>query len=299
MRVAIAWGGNRSEADISRRSADAVFQAARQLGHQPVLIPLEDLGRELMSDRPDVVFNACHGAPGESGAVATIAEMFKVPYTGSAASPSALAMNKFACLSLWGRCGLPVLDGRLVTSIEEAQQACQAFGGTAFIKPNCGGSSVGMSIAGRNHAPIDEAFDMAAKHGDVLAECVADGRECTVAIIDNCPLQPLWISAANAFYDYDAKYSRRDTQYVPVTESSVIIQAQRVALEAHRLIGLRHWSRVDLIVHNDALHLLEINATPGMTAQSLVPKAALLRGWSFEDVIDKLISLAVGDCLDA
>lgn len=324
MRVAVLMGGDSSEREVSLRSGQAVAQGLREAGHEVVEIDIPDvaavMGCEALQG-VDVVFPALHGGDGEDGHLQALLDVLGVRYALSGPTASALAMDKGLTKRLMRSAGIPTPDWLQVTwncrpgappqvslpgvgldpdltlaRIEERVLA--EIGFPAVVKLNSGGSSVGVEIVERP-AAFAAAFErVAAAQGaclvDVLVEKYVPGRELTAAILLGRRLPLLEIRPREGFYDYRNKYTAGASDYlVPApVHSPVYEQIVGDALRLYELAGCRGLARIDFRLDGDAYFCLEINTIPGMTATSLVPKAAAAVGIGFPALVDDLCRAA-------
>ncbi|PIU88787.1 MAG: D-alanine--D-alanine ligase [Armatimonadetes bacterium CG_4_10_14_3_um_filter_66_18] len=262
-------------------------------------------------DRPvDVVFIAMHGPNGEDGTVQGLLELLDVPYTGSGVMASALAMDKPLAKLLFEQAGLRVPRGAVVDARRwrEAPEACAAAlvaapGYPCLVKPTGQGSSVGASIC-RDAADLPHAMDLAFQFEPrVLVEEYLRGTELTCGVLEDpetrepVPLPVIEIVPKTTFFDYEAKYDPTITdEIVPARlPADVTARAQECARLAHVTLGCSAFSRTDMILQDGELYVMELNTIPGMTPNSLLPKAVRAAGMSFEALLDRLVQLAVND----
>jgi D-alanine-D-alanine ligase len=287
-KVAVMLGGTSAERPVSLNSGAAVLAALQRKGvdAHPFDPANRNLG-DLISGEFDRVFIALHGRYGEDGCMQGALELLNLPYTGSGVMASALGMDKWRTKLLWRAAGLPTADWDILTAASDFAAVEKRLGLPIFVKPAREGSSIGMSKV-TEQGTLKAAYETAAEHDAlVLAEKFIDGAEFTVGILAGSALPLIRLQPAQdkAFYDFEAKYLRNDTQYhcpagLPDTQEMALRQ---LALEAFRLIGGRGWGRVDLML--DSLgnpYLLEVNTSPGMTDHSLVPMAARVAGLDFD-----------------
>ena len=247
----------------------------------------------------DVVLIALHGPWGEDGKIQGMLDILGVPYTGSGVLSSALAMDKVMAKTHLEALGLEVPRGVEVRRADDP--IARGVPLPAFVKPVQQGSSVGTAIVERPDQ-LEAAIAEALRYDDrVLVEERAIGRELTVAVIGNDELQALpviEIVTKHAFFDYRAKYDAGESEEIvpaPVPDA-VAARAQDLAVRAHGALRCRGMSRTDLIwTEDDRMVVLEVNTIPGMTANSLLPKAARAAGISFEALLEKLIGWALED----
>ncbi len=294
--VAVLAGGPSHEAAISRQSGTAVFQALRKAGCEVSLCDLsEDIfAREIMSLTCDIAFIALHGAFGEDGRVQTMLEGRGIAYTGSGAAASACAFDKVRAHEVFVSRGLPVPFTRVVRACPSEDKNA-AFRFPCVVKPARGGSSMGLTIA-RDTKGLHRGCQAAFRFGEkVLCQEYVHGREITVGIVNNTPLPVLEIIPAHTCYDYAAKYTDAHTRYeVPARlDRRVYQRAQDLACAAHSAFGCRDFSRVDMIINEEGrVIILELNTIPGLTARSLLPKAAEAAGICFRDLCLDIVKSA-------
>jgi D-alanine-D-alanine ligase len=287
-KVAVMLGGTSAERPVSLKSGGAVLAALRRQGvdaHEfdPATRNLGDL----ISAEFDRVFIALHGRYGEDGCMQGALELLGLPYTGSGVMASALGMDKWRTKLVWRAAGLPTADWEILDAASDFDAVERYLGLPIFVKPAREGSSIGMSKVSA-HGTLKAAFELAVEHDPlVLAEKFIDGAEYTVGILGDTALPLICLAPAKdkAFYDFEAKYLRDDTEYhCPAGLADTQEMALRqLALEAFRLIDGRGWGRVDLMLDSIGNpYLLEVNTAPGMTDHSLVPMAARAAGLDFD-----------------
>jgi D-alanine-D-alanine ligase len=251
-------------------------------------------------DDVDLVFIALHGMWGEDGTVQALLEMRGVRYTGSGVLASALAMDKAMSKVMFRHAGVLTAEWFLVeheTPSSEIERTSRAIGFPLVVKPNIGGSTVGLSIV-QTPEKLSAAIEEARRYCPaVLLEKYIDGRELTVAILGDEALPMIEIRPEGGFYDYQHKYTRGMTEYLcpaPVPENI----AQTVydqAMLAFRSLGCRVFGRVDFRLNEEGdVYCLEVNTVPGMTGTSLVPKAAAVAGMSYGAVCERIVQLSLG-----
>lgn len=247
----------------------------------------------------DVMLIALHGPWGEDGRIQGLLDTLGIPYTGSGVLASALAMDKVMAKTVLAAHGLDVPRGVSVT--RAGDPAARAIPLPAFVKPVQQGSSVGSSIVEQADA-LEPAIAAALRFDDrALVEERVIGRELTVAVIGNDELEALpviEIVTSHAFFDYGAKYDAGESdEIVPARiPDEVASRAKDLAIRAHTALGCRGMSRTDLIWSaDDRMVVLEVNTIPGMTANSLLPKAAREAGIAFGTLLDRLIRWALED----
>jgi len=253
------------------------------------------------ADPIDVVLIALHGTWGEDGRIQGLLDTIGVPYTGSGVLASALAMDKEVAKLVLAAAGLDVPRGVVVRGTAKADlEAARSIGLPAFVKPVGSGSSVGASIV-KTESELAPAIEAALPYDErVLVEEQIRGRELTVPVIGNDDLTALpviEILTKRAFFDYSAKYDAGESEEVCPAEipPEVAKRAQDLALRAHRALHCRGMSRLDLMWSEDRMVALEVNTIPGMTANSLLPKAARAAGIEFGDLLARFVDWALED----
>ncbi|MBL7158269.1 MAG: D-alanine--D-alanine ligase [Candidatus Omnitrophica bacterium] len=295
-KIVVLAGGPSSEREISLRSGRAVAGALKRRGEEAELFELkDDIYDEVKSVTAGIAFIALHGKFGEDGTVQGILEDMKVPYTGSGIHASRLALDKIASKELFFRNGLNVPDYRIVE--KEAKISLEEFTPFFVVKPPLEGSSIGLTVV-RERKETKAALKKAWQYSDAaLVEEYIEGRELTVGILDGKAFPIIEIFTKNKVYDFEAKYVDAGTTYeVPANlkkEESEKVEV--AALAAYKILGCRHFARVDLKLNKKGvIYVLEVNTIPGMTERSLLPKAARASGINFDDLCLNIIGLAYG-----
>lgn len=295
-KVAVMFGGDSAEREISLKSGTAVLAALRRAGvdahpFDPAQRPLSDLRVEGY----ERVFIALHGRGGEDGSLQGALDLMRVPYTGSGVLASALAMDKWRSKLCWQAAGIPVPECAVLDADTDWQAVADRLGLPLFVKPANEGSSIGITKV-RAVAELPAAHALAAKYDTlVIAERFLSGGEYTVGILGSQALPVIRIVPATDFYDYEAKYFRDDTRYlIPSGLSDADEREVReVALNAFRVLGGRGWGRVDVMFDGEGRpRCLEANMSPGMTDHSLVPMAARSAGLTFEQLVVRILEAA-------
>ncbi len=299
-RVGVLMKGPSSESMISLKSGRAVLKALMGTGIEaiPVVIETDDVGenaRLIRSKDIDVAFIALHGKFGEDGTIQRILSSLKIPYTGSGVRASRLAMDKVASRNIFRRNNLNVPKSRVIARSPAREDAVSGLKFPIVVKPVSHGSSIGFSIikkAGELEKAVRHAFKFDER---VIVEEFIRGREITVGIFRDNPLPIIEIVPKHGFFDYKSKYNKGLTDYIVPARLSPAVEkkAKKDALSAHRILGCRDFSRVDIIVNEENKpYILEINTIPGFTEFSLLPKAARHAGIDFGSLCVELIGLA-------
>ncbi|HVP06860.1 MAG TPA: D-alanine--D-alanine ligase [Candidatus Acidoferrum sp.] len=335
MRVLLLAGGNSSENQVSLNSGAAIYHALCRSGHQVTAMDPAS-GRSLIGadgryqkQLPDsnsqatgvadskalavalaapmyrdaeVVFIALHGGAGENGTIQSLLDLCGKKYTGSGMAASAIAMNKAVTKRLFASAGISTPDWELyrydgppcVDVI--AGHIAGRFSFPIIVKPNDGGSTVGLTKVNRE-SELPEAIRKSAHESkEVLVEEYIAGRELTVSVLDGEALPVVEIRPKKGLYDYEAKYTKGMSEYLapaPV-EAKIAEAVQLAASKAFEIIGASGLVRVDFIYREpDQIYCLEVNTLPGMTNLSLAPMAAKCVGMSFDQLVERIIQSAL------
>jgi D-alanine-D-alanine ligase len=303
LKVVVLMGGWSSEREVSLTSGRGVAAALRERGWSNVTeVDMDrNVAQVLTGIRPDVIFNALHGTPGEDGTVQGMLDLMQIPYTHSGLETSVIAIDKELTKMVLVPHGVRMPAGKIVTS--ESLHREDPIARPYVVKPVNEGSSVGVAIVtadGNYGNPIGRDVEGPWKHFDrLLAEPFIKGRELTVAVLNDEPLAVTELQPKAGFYDYDAKYTDGLTTHVcPAQVPDDIAQAMMdMAAEAHRVLGCRGASRSDFRWDDEqgeaGIFLLEVNTQPGMTPLSLVPEQAKVRGISYGELVERMIQEAL------
>lgn len=300
-KIAVLLGGTSAEREVSLNSGTAVLNALRKQGYDahpidPKTFPVATL-KEQGFDR---VFNILHGRGGEDGTMQGLLEQIGIPYTGCGVMASALTMDKMRTKMLWKAFGLPVAEMEIVTVENRAtlnpEVVVKKLGLPLMVKPSLEGSSVGLTKV-KTMEELESAVDFALKFDrTVLIEEWLAGDEFTVPVLDGEVLPSIKIVPEGEFYDYEAKYISDNTQYfcpAGLTEARDQ-ELRRLVKQAYDVVGCRGWSRIDVMADAEGkFRLVEVNTNPGMTSHSLFPKSAATVGYSFEQLVEKILELSV------
>jgi D-alanine-D-alanine ligase len=306
LRIAVVCGGRSTENEVSRSSGAQVVQALRSRGHHAERVEAdEELWDALRSGAYDVAFLALHGRFGEDGTVQGVCELLDLPYTGSGVLATALCLDKAMAKRVLVAEGINTAPWRVIPRHVDAAEAercmgeaAEALGYPLVVKPNRGGSTIGLSIVD-SEAELGEAYAAAAAHDAVLCEKFVPGLEITIGVLGHNPpeaLPTLEIVSHRPLYDYAAKYTAGQSEHIiPARLPEEQRQAaQRASERAHAALGCRGMSRVDVIVDGDGTPwVIEVNAIPGLTELSLLPDAARAAGIGFADLCDRLVRQAL------
>ena len=302
LHVAVLMGGWSSEREVSLMSGAGVADALESLGHQVSRIDMDrNVAQVLAAVRPDIVFNALHGTPGEDGTVQGMLDLMGIKYTHSGLAASVVAIDKVLTKQTLAPHGIRVPSGEIIAS--ESLYAADPMARPYVLKPVNEGSSVGVAIVteGGNHGnPIARGAEGPWQDFDrLLAEPFIRGRELTVAVLGERALAVTELRPKSGFYDYDAKYTDGLTEHVCPAEipEAIAAAALDIALRAHQLLGCKGCSRSDFRWNDEqgeeGLYLLEVNTQPGMTPLSLVPEQGKYVGLSYAELVQQIVDQAL------
>jgi len=295
-RVGVLLGGWSAEREISLKTGQAVTKALIARGWEVSAIDVDrDVCDRIKRDGIDVAFLALHGRFGEDGTIQGALDMMGIPYTGSGVLASALAINKIFTKIVLQHAGIPTPSfvplGKTDEPLEESP-----FGYPVVIKPATQGSTIGIHIV-KTRSELKDAIADAFGYDDaILVEEYVPGRELTVGILGTEPLSVVEIVPRSGFYDFTAKYTHGGSEYrcpAPLSEE-MGRKVQELGAQAFRAVGCRDLSRVDFRLRDDGRPFcLEINTMPGMTDTSLLPKAALVHGIQFPELVERILLMAL------
>ena len=302
LHIAVLMGGWSAEREVSLSSGNGIADALEKNGHKVTRVDMDrNVAQVLTAIRPDVVFNALHGVPGEDGSVQGMLDLMQIPYTHSGLATSVIAIDKELTKQQLVPAGIPMPKGKIVSSasLYEADPLPRPY----VLKPVNEGSSVGVAIVtddsnygnpiGRDVTGPWQEFD------ELLAEPFIKGRELTTAVLGGKALCVTELKTAQGFYDYAAKYTEGLTQHVCPAEIPAEIEKLCLdyALRAHQVLGCKGTSRTDFRWDDEqgaaGLFVLETNTQPGMTPLSLVPEQAKQAGISYEQLVEIIVREAL------
>lgn len=305
MRVAVLKGGKSLERSVSLRSGARVENALARLGHEVLALDVgPDLVERLNAGRPEVAFIAMHGRGGEDGTAQELLEIVGVPFTGPGVAACALCTDKVLAKHALRAAGIPTPNWfafnqtafRELGAVEALGGLEERLGFPLVVKPGRGGSALGVRFAA-GPAEMPEALVSAFSYDErVLLERFVDGRELAVGVLGEEPLPVVEaIPAEGDSYDFEARYEIGRTRFecpaeLTGSEREAVLEA---ALGAYRALGCSGFSRVDLMLGEEGPQVLEVNAIPGLTDTSLFPQAAEAAGIGFEELVGRILELAL------
>ena len=314
-RIGVLMGGPSTERDISIKSGKAVFRALKKnkinaVSYELAMSPNTNGYTQAVKEKIgaldiDIAFIALHGEFGEDGTIQKILEEMKIPYTGSKTRASKLGIDKINSREIFEKNNIQVPRYNVVVRSEALAEEpvsdnikifFEDLGMPIVVKPSKEGSSIGLSMVDSENSLYD-AVSKAFKYSDrVIIEEYIQGREITVGILEDKALPIVEIVPRNRFFDFEAKYNKGITDYhVPAEiDKEKYRECQEMALLAHKVIGARFFSRVDMILSKDGIpYVLELNTIPGLTEISLLPMAANEAGIDFNQLALKILESAL------
>ena len=296
-KVLVLQGGVSEEKEVSDSTAESCIEALKRINLDVDAVSINsnnihDLAEVIKSQNPDIIFNALHGGIGENGTIQGLFETLKIPYTHSGVLSSATAMDKFISKKIFKSSGLPVIEDLLLDGEEQLHQI--PFAPPFVIKPNSGGSSVGIHFI-KFKEQIEEVERIVADQDrEYILEKYIPGRELTVAVLNGRPLTVTDIVTED-WYNYDAKYKNGSSEHIVPADipQEIFDLCINYAVTAHNTLGCRGITRSDFRWNEkngkEGLYILELNTQPGMTKTSLVPEQAKYVGLDLQYICLELI----------
>ncbi len=298
-RIVVLMGGPSKEAEVSRRTGAAIADALTSLGYSANTLELnpKTLLHDIEAMNGDIVFNAIHGKYGEDGALQGLLEMAEIPYTGPGIMTHAVGMNKKISKDVFTGAQIPTanfvsFNGAVQSEKEIIHSIHTEFSFPVVLKPATQGSSIGVTIV-KEESQLQVAVSEALQFDPILVvEKFVKGREFTVSVLNGKALPVIEIRPHSGEYDYESKYTAGATDYLvpaPISEK-MTKEMQNIGELVYRELQGSGVIRVDIMTdEEDNLYVLEYNTVPGMTATSLVPKAANEVGISFPKLCEQIL----------
>jgi D-alanine-D-alanine ligase len=295
-KIGVLMGGISSEREISLNSGSSILDALLRKGYNAVAIDIDiDIANTLKQSEIDAAFIALHGIFGEDGSIQGLLEIAKIPYTGSGLLSSAISMNKNISKQIFNYHGLPTPSFQTFISTKKETNLIKKQINISLpfvVKPSEEGSTIGISIV-KNKDEVNSALFAALEcNSEIIIEKFIKGRELTATVINGKPLPLIEIIPKSGFYDYQSKYTSGATEYIvaPTLDTELEAKIQGLAIKTYHAMYCCGAARVDFILDEENNpSILEINTIPGMTENSLMPKAAKKAGISFDDLVEKIL----------
>ncbi|MFO7651372.1 MAG: D-alanine--D-alanine ligase [bacterium] len=301
-KIGVLMGGWSSEREISLLSGQRVLNSLKNQGFQAAAVDINrNFVTQIRDAKIDLAFIILHGRPGEDGSIQGYLDMLGVPYTGSGVTASAVCMDKVFTKELFRRWDIPTPDDVVIGADDPVASALaeaeKRFGYPMIAKPRAEGSSVGIELLEGRRGANERCERVRRGFGDILLEQFIPGMVATVGILVNEALPILeLVPKRQKFYDYEAKYTRGETDFVLPARLDAKVEAQikEMALRAFRRVGCKGFARIDLLV-KAAKHpyFLEINTLPGLTDVSDLPAEAEAAGISYDELIFRILADAL------
>lgn len=283
MKIAVFMGGTSSEREVSLRTGSAILKSLLNQGYDAYGVDLnhENLISSFLDGDYDLAYLALHGEFGEDGKIQGLLDMLGKKYTGSRALGSAITMDKEYTKNLVKNEGIRIPE--TFTSVDEI---------TSFpvvIKPAAEGSSVGLYICSNREEALEAVEKLEGKK--IVIEEFVQGDELTVGVMNGEGLGVIRIKPKSGLYDYRSKYTVGCTEYEYPAQipQDIYDEAVKEAEKVNTILGLSGITRSDFLLRDGKLYFLEVNTTPGMTETSLIPKAASLKGYTFDDLTRTMV----------
>ena len=290
--VVLLMGGTSPEREISLLSGQAVASSLSSLGVHTTIIDVgENIVDELRSAAPDLVVNMLHGQGGEDGVIQGYMDLLQIPYTGSGVLASALAMDKVKSKQIWCQMGLATASFTVLNDESDWGAIIASFE-RAVVKPNYGGSSLGIAVVDSPESLKRAYTEACGFQQGVMAEKYIEGPEYSTGILDDELLPTILLETDREFFDFTAKYIDEGTRIVcpaPLSRERMDA-AEALVKSAYSALGCSGLARVDFM--EDAAGeflLLEVNTVPGMTSHSFVPKSAARVGIDFDELVLRIL----------
>jgi len=301
-KIAVLLGGCSAEREISLKTGRTVLEALKEKGLTALALDADaGLPECLLREQVEVVFIALHGRYGEDGAIQGLLELLGIPYTGSGVLASSLAMDKWMTKKIFTFHGIPTPDSRIYRPGDDPSAFRQSLRSwyPLVVKPNQEGSTLGVTII-RGEEELETAIEEALRYDNrALVEKYICGKEITVSVFNGEAFPVMEIRPKSGFYDFTAKYTAGQTEYIlpaPLDEK-LSRDIQELSVRAYTALQCDGAARVDFMLKDDTPYCLEVNTVPGMTATSLLPKAAAYAGIPFGELVVRMLegaSLKVG-----
>ncbi|WP_438494877.1 D-alanine--D-alanine ligase [Paenibacillus sp. IHBB 3054] len=293
IKVGVIMGGVSSEYEVSLNTGREMLKHLDRSKYE--VVPVVITEREQLIGQVkglDFALLALHGTYGEDGTVQGTLETLGIPYSGSGVLSSSLCMDKHLSKTILRSKGVPTPDWLCWDRTEDvAPEAVERLGYPVMVKPNSGGSSIGMTKVNSSQelrSAVERAF---AADQSVLVESYTEGQEITCPILGGTLLPVIGIHALGAdWFDYSSKYEQGGAdERVIQLPAEILERVQAAALACYRALKCSVYARVDMLLKNGIPCVLEVNTLPGMTETSLLPKSALAAGFTFSSLLDEII----------
>ncbi len=296
MKVGVIMGGVSSEKEVSIMTGAEMIAHLDKSKYEVVAIELHDK-KELVEKvrNLDIALLALHGKFGEDGTIQGVLETLDVPYTGSGMLASGMCMDKNISKKILRYEGVETPDWLHLSTIEElGLDELAKMGYPLVVKPNSGGSSVGVKIVKDKDTLVSAVSEVFKWDSEIIIEKYIKGEEITCSIIDGELLPILSIRHTADFFDYKAKYEDAATiEEVVELPTAIHERVAEAAMACYNALKCSVYARIDMMIKDGIPYVMEVNTLPGMTKNSLLPKSALGAGISYENLLDKIIEISL------
>ncbi len=300
IKLGILSGGNSIEREVSVKSCENLLNSLNKEKYDITLynvdINKKDWILSLISNPPDVILNSLHGGRGENGSMQGFLHYLNIPYIGSKVLSSSICMDKKIAKTIMEANHIPTAQDIYVKrneNINVYKENLKRLGYPLIIKPNRGGSSIGIKICKSYEDILNGAKDIINKYDDdILIEKYIKGREIACCVLENhnskevCILD---ISSEDNIFSYEDKYEKSNSANISNMPEFMQDMIKAMAVKTFDCLKCRGYALVDMIVKEEQIYVLEVNTLPGLTKTSLIPKAANIIGISFGEYLDRLI----------
>lgn len=298
MKIGVIMGGTSSEKEISLLTGREMIENLDKNKYEIVGIEIntkKELVEEIEKERIDFALIALHGKFGEDGGAQAIIEGIGVPYSGAGMVSSSLCMNKDISKRLMKSAGITTPSWVCITKYDKIDyEALSKIGYPLVVKPATGGSSIGTSIAKNSEEIVDAVLKAFDYDEEIIIEKYIQGTEITCCILDGKLLTIILIKPAADFFDYKSKYFDKGTEEIVVQlERRLQEKVEAICNECWSLFKCQVYARIDIIVADEQIYVLEINTLPGMTKNSLFPRSAAAANINFKELLDNIIGLSL------
>ncbi len=298
MKIGVIMGGISSEREISLKSGEQVLLNLNKDKYEEIIPIIINAKSEVIEkiNGIDFAFLALHGQFGEDGTIQGLLETMGIPYSGCGVLPSAICMNKGLTKRIVKTAGVDTAKWLIIKSVAEIDyKKIKELKYPIFIKPNNGGSSVATFLV-KNEYEVEKAVREGLKYDkEIIIEEYIDGKEITSFVLNGEVFPTVGIKSKNGeFFDYSSKYEENGAEeQVVFLEENLQEKINKISKKVWDILGCNSYVRIDMIVREGVPYLLEVNTLPGMTAQSLIPKSAKVKGLEFSDLLDKIIEYSL------
>lgn len=298
MQIGVVMGGVSNEKEISILTGKEIIDNLDKRKYEILPVPIDS--KYQLIDRAkclEFAFLALHGSFGEDGEVQAILEAFQIPYSGSGILASSLCMNKHMSKKIFK--GENILTPKWIKISNEKEfnyEELEDIRYPLILKPNNGGSSIDIAIANNKEEFQSVIESLMKKHKEILVEEFIKGQEITCCLLDGKLLPIISIRHESEFFDFYSKYKGENTvEEVIELDDSLKREVENVANKCWDVFNLKVYARIDMIIKDEKVYVLEINTLPGMTKNSLFPKSAKAQGLSFSELLDEIIKISIRD----